>query len=129
MGFRYKRIIYVQDTDATGVLYFANQFKIGLEAFEEFLLDKGFSFNKMVNKKDFSLPVVHAEADFIAPLFMGDAIEVTLTFQMGTTSFTHFSNILKEGKEVGTVSIVHVVYSSATKSSIRIPPQLKQILA
>ena len=31
--YSYKRIIRVQDTDATGVLYFANQLQIGLEAF------------------------------------------------------------------------------------------------
>jgi len=126
MGFKYKRVIRVQDTDATGVLYFANQLQIGLEAFEEFLLQEGFSLGAMVNQGKFLLPIVHAEADFMAPLIIGDVIEATLAFKMGTTSFTHASDILKDGERVGTVSIVHVVYSPKTKSSIPIPPELKE---
>ncbi|NGX50269.1 MAG: 1,4-dihydroxy-2-naphthoyl-CoA hydrolase [Chlamydiae bacterium] len=125
--FKYKRTIRVQDTDSTGALYFANQLQIGLEAFEEFLLQKDFSLGEMIARGEFLLPIVHAEADFLAPLIVGESIEATLAFQMGTTSFTHFSEILKGGEKVGSVSIVHVVYSPETKSSIPIPPELKNI--
>jgi len=128
MDFKYKRVIRVQDTDATGVLYFANQLQIGLEVFEEFLLQKGFSLGEMVSKGKFLLPIVHADADFMAPLIIGDTIEVTLAFQVGTTSFTHSSDILKDGKKVGAVSIVHVVYCPQIKSSIPIPSELKKLI-
>jgi len=85
--FIYRRTIRVQDTDATGVLYFANQLQIALEAFEEFLLTQGFSFGEMVRKKQFLLPIVHTEGDFFAPLTLGDQIEVHLSFsKIGTTS-------------------------------------------
>ena len=128
MAFKYRRVIRVQDTDATGFLYFANQLQIGLEAFEEFLLQKGFSLGEMVSRGKFFLPIVHAKADFMAPLIIGDTIEATLTFQIGTTSFTHTSDILKSGEKVGNVSIVHVVYCPKTQSSIPIPPEFKALL-
>ena len=35
--FLYKRVVRIEDTDATGYIYFANLLKMGLEAFEEFL--------------------------------------------------------------------------------------------
>jgi len=127
LGFKYKRVIRIQDTDATGFLYFANQLQIGLEAFEEFLLQKRFFLGEMVRKGKFLLPIVHAEADFMAPLIIGDIIEVTLTFQMGTTSFTHASDILKAGERVGSVSIIHAVYCPKTKSSMPLPPEFKEL--
>jgi len=127
--FIYRRTIRVQDTDATGVLYFANQLQIGLGAFEEFLLTKGFSIGEMVKKNKFLLPIVHTEGDFFAPLMIGDQVEVTLTFpKIGTTSFTHASEIYKKGEKVGTASIVHVVFCPTQKGAIPIPDELIKII-
>ncbi|MBF5058642.1 acyl-CoA thioesterase [Candidatus Neptunochlamydia vexilliferae] len=126
--FTYHRTIRVQDTDATGVLYFANQLQIGMEAFEEFLASQGFSLNEMIEKKKFLLPVVHAEADFAAPLYLGDQLEVTLSFShIGNRSFTHTSDILKGGKKVGTVTIIHAVLCPKTKRATPIPLELSKI--
>lgn len=126
--FIYKRVIRIQDTDTTGALYFANQFQIGLEAFEEFLFIKDFSLSKMIIQKKFFFPVVHAEADFFAPLYVGDLIKVTLSFELGHTSFKHHSDIFKEKKKIGDVSIVHAVVCPDSKSSIPIPDALKTLI-
>ncbi len=128
--FTYKRKVRVQDTDATGVLYFANQLQIGLEAFEEFLHIKGLSIGEMVKKNHYLLPIVHAEADFFAPIHISDTLEVTLSFpKIGTTSFTHASDVLKDGEKVGAVEIIHVVYCPVKKEAIPIPEALKKIFA
>lgn len=127
--FIYNRVIRVQDTDATGALYFANQLQIGLEAFEEYLLIKGFSIGAMIKSQKFLLPIVHTESDFFAPLSIGDHIQVTLSFpRIGTTSFTHASDIMKEGEKMGTVSIVHVALCPQKKTKIPIPKELNKII-
>jgi len=127
--FIYHRTVRVQDTDATGVLYFANQFQIALEAFEEFLLTQGFSFGEMVRKNQFLLPIVHTEGDFFAPLTIGDQVEVHLSFsKIGTTSITHSSELFKQGRSVGTTSIVHVVYCPSKGEAIPIPQELKTLI-
>ena len=127
--FIYRRTIRVQDTDATGVLYFANQLQIALEAFEEFLLTQGFSFGEMVRKNQFLLPIVHTEGDFFAPLTLGDQVEVHLSFsKIGTTSITHTSELFKQGHRVGTASIVHVVYCPNKGEAIPIPKELKTLI-
>ncbi|MDJ0652232.1 MAG: thioesterase family protein [Simkaniaceae bacterium] len=124
--YSYKRMIRVQDTDATGVLYFANQLQIGLEAFEDFLCTQGFFIGEMIKKKQYSLPIVHAEADFYASIHVSDALELRLTFpSIGTTSFTHASEVLRKGKKVGRVEIVHVAYCPKKKEGIPIPEELK----
>lgn len=124
--YSYKRIIRVQDTDATGVLYFANQLQIGLEAFEDFLCTQGFSIGEMIKKRHYLLPIVHAEADFFAPIHVSDALELTLTFpRFGTTSFTHASEVFRQGEKVGTVEIVHVVYCPEKDKGIPIPRELE----
>ncbi len=124
--YSYKRIIRVQDTDATGVLYFANQLQIGLEAFEDFLCTQGFSIGEMIKKRHYLLPIVHAEADFFAPIHVSDALELTLTFpRVGTTSFTHASEVFRQGEKVGTVEIVHVVYCPEKEKGIPIPGELE----
>ena len=127
--FIYRRTIRVQDTDATGVLYFANQLQIALEAFEEFLLTQGFSFGEMVRKNQFLLPIVHTEGDFFAPLTLGDQVEVHLSFsKIGTTSITHTSELFKQDHRVGTASIVHVVYCPNKGEAIPIPQELKTLI-
>lgn len=124
--YTYKRIIRVQDTDATGVLYFANQLQIGLEVFEDFLHTQGFSIGEMIKKNHYLLPIVHAEADFFSPIHISDTLDVTLSFpKIGTTSFTHASKVLRNGEKVGTVKIVHVVYCPKKQEGIPIPDDLK----
>jgi len=127
-SFKYRRIIRIRDTDATGVIYFANQLQIGLEAFEEFLLQNGFSLGEMIKRGDLLLPIVHVEADFMAPLVVGDVVEVTLDFQIGTTSLSCFSELFKGELKVGTLSLVHVAYSPRTQSSIPIPDTIQKLI-
>ena len=129
MSFIYERIIRVQDTDATGVLYFANQLQISLEAFEEFMRMSGFSLTQMVEQKNFLLPIVHSEADYFLPITIGERVEVALNFtRIGTTSFTYSTELKREGELIGTASIVHVVYCPKKKQSQPIPEKLKSII-
>ena len=120
--FTYERRIRIQDTDASGCIYFANQLQIGLEAFEDFLYSKGCSLQDEMEKRDFLFPIVHAEADFFAQIFLGDLLCLRLTFpNVGTSSFTHASEVFVEEKKVGFVKIVHVMYCPIEKKKIPIP--------
>ena len=127
--FSYKRVIRIQDTDATGVIYFANLLQIGLEAFEEFMRSQGFSLKEMIRSKSFLLPIVHTEADFFFPLTVGDEVDINLTIKkIGTSSFTHCSDFILKEKNTGTCSIVHVAFSPSEKTSIPLPEKLLQAL-
>jgi len=78
MTFTYQRRIYLNDTDAAGVVYFAKGLEICHQAYEESLTEAGISLNQMIREGTSALPIVHAEIDFLRPLFCGDTIRVSL---------------------------------------------------
>lgn len=128
--FIYKRKVRLNDTDATGVLYFAEQFKMASEAFEELLKEKGVSLRDLL-ATSYLMPVVHAEGDYLKPVFVGDELEITLrVVYIGTSSVTLqciFRN-LENKIEVGKTEIVHVVVDREKRTSVPIPPFLRDIL-
>lgn len=125
--FMYTRRIHLKDTDMTGVIFFSHLFTIAGEAFESFLFEK----EVFIEKKQFFLPVVHAEADYEAPIKMGDLLSIELNLEkMGTSSFTLESKILNQRKEkVAMTKIVHVVIERASWTSMPIPKDLSLLLS
>ena len=117
--FLYKRVVRIEDTDATGYIYFANLLKMGLEAFEEFLYSESFSLQKMIESKKILIPIVHSEADFFSPITLGSRIDIQLEVsRIGKKSFTHSSEFILNGKKVAKSAIVHVAFSPALNQSI-----------
>jgi 1,4-dihydroxy-2-naphthoyl-CoA hydrolase len=128
--FTYLTTIHLRATDATGVLYFAEQFRLALEAMEEYLTQAGLSLNTLL-KGNFLMPIVHAEADYFSPLEVGDGIAISLEVgKIGTSSFTlQYKFVLRgENKEVGTVSITHVTVDKETRKKVPLPEPLVKIL-
>ncbi|MEL6780130.1 MAG: thioesterase family protein [Cyanobacteria bacterium J06597_16] len=88
MTFTYTRTIRFHETDAAGVVYFANLLTLCHEAYEASLAEAGIALKTFFSTKGgLAVPVVHAEADFYRPLHCGDAIAITLT----PTQLTHNS--------------------------------------
>lgn len=81
MAFIYYRTVRFQDTDAAGVVYFANIFKICHEAYEESLDTSGINIKDFFLNPKIAYPIVHANVDFFKPLFCGDKLEVRLIAQ------------------------------------------------
>lgn len=127
--FTYLRTIRLKETDATGVLYCSELVSLGLEAFEAFLQAQGFVLSEMLAKKHFLMPVVHVEADFLAPLRVGDEVTIELALShLGTKSFHLTTNIFKMKAKVGTTTIVHVPISKESGASILLPAELIELL-
>ena len=128
--FVHKTKIRLRHTDATGVLFFPEQLTLALEAFEDFLESRNSSL-KQIFQASFLLPVVHVEANYTAPLRVGDPLEIALTVKnKGTSSITlayrFFDPVRKI--EVGTAEIVHVVVDRQKYTPLPIPEMLLQIL-
>ena len=70
--YTYQTKIKLHETDAAGLLFFSNQFKLVHDAYEELLETIGLGFAELIRNKDYFLPIVHAEADFKLPLFVDD---------------------------------------------------------
>src|SRR5580692_286582 len=76
--FTYTTKIRLHDTDAAGIIFFANQFKIVHDAYEDLLESFGWSFHTMLKGTSYFLPIVHAESDYKAPVLVGDIIVIAI---------------------------------------------------
>jgi len=122
--------IGLHDTDAAGILYFANQFRIVHVAYERLLDRIGYPLRQIIRDTVFLIPVVHAEADFHQPLTMGDTVEIALSIAaIGESSFTLAYRLYSlDGDLVGSAGTVHVMADGKTKTPIPLPPDFKNRL-
>lgn len=79
MSFMYTRTIRFQETDAAGVVYFANVLSICHEAYEASLIASGIDARLFFSKGELAVPIVHATVDFLKPMYCGDRISLQLT--------------------------------------------------
>lgn len=122
--------IRFHDTDAAGVIYFANLPRIAHCCYEEFLETKGLSIRQAMDEKRYRIPVVHSDADYFHPIRLGDHLDVELEVsRIGKSSFTveyRFRN--ERGEEAARVHTVHVVVDGEQCTSREIPPPLREAL-
>ena len=128
--FRYATAVRLPDTDAAGVIFFAQQLRMAHEAGEAFMEAAGYALHTTLSKAGILLPIVRAESDYLAPLHWGDALSVEVRCgRIGTTSFTLRYRFRKDdGALVGTARIVHVAVSSKTGRPVRLPVALRTAL-
>lgn len=79
MPFIYQRPIHFRETDAAGVVYFANLLSLCHEAYEASLLSSGIQLKSFFSHPDFAIPITHSSIDFFRPLFCGDQPLIQLT--------------------------------------------------
>ncbi len=86
--FTYTRTIHFRDTDAAGVVYFANGLALCHEAYEASLDALGIELKSFFRGSAIAVPITHASIDFFKPMFCGDRIEIELTASpLSTESF------------------------------------------
>ena len=128
--FIYKTTVKMHDTYAAGILFFGNQFKMIHDAYESLLESTGFSFSVLLRKHSFFVPIVHAQADYKKPLFVGDRLTIKIRLEkIGQTSFIFLYEIFDERKVlVGTAKTVHVTIDKKTRKKIPLPKKFKSAL-
>lgn len=128
--YTYDTSIKLHQTDAAGVLFFANYFTIAHDAYEAFLESISHPFSEIFAKKDYLLLIVHAEADYMQPLTVGEVVSVEIRVaRMGRTSYSLAYSIKNgTGKAVGAVKTVHATVDGKTHRPIRLPDSLRSAL-
>lgn len=82
MPFAYARTVRFQDTDAAGVVYFANVLAMCHEAYEASLAATEIDLKAFFSNPAIAIPIAHAEVDFFRPLFCGDQLQIQLMPQL-----------------------------------------------
>jgi 1,4-dihydroxy-2-naphthoyl-CoA hydrolase len=121
--------VRMHDTDMAGILYFAKQFRFMHDAWEDLMEGEGIHFDRMFSGGEYAFVIVHAEADYLSPLKVGDYLEVHVKVdKIGNTSFTAGYQIYREETLVGRGNTVHVAIDPVKRVKQPIPEELKKIL-
>ncbi|AFZ37586.1 1,4-dihydroxy-2-naphthoyl-CoA hydrolase [Stanieria cyanosphaera PCC 7437] len=129
MVFAYSRRIYLADTDAAGVVYFASLMSICHQAYEESLAMGGISLQDFLADSSVAIPIVHSEMSFFRPIFCGDKITINLTAkQLNKPEFAIAYQIVASEKKLAQGSTRHVCINPKTRIKIPLPENIIQWL-
>ncbi len=125
--YTYETSVRLHDTDAAGVLFFGNYFRLAHMAYESFMESIGYSFRTIIHEADYLILIVHAEADFRRPLYVGDRLTIDVrTGKLGRSSFSLEYDLKNEaGETVATANSVHVNTDKTTGNAVPLPEGLK----
>lgn len=130
MPFTHTRTIRFQDTDAAGVVYFANVLAMCHEAYEESLAASGINLKSFFSNPAVAFPIVHASVDFLRPMFCGDKLLIQLTPKFLTDNEFEISYqiVAAADKVVAQAITKHVCIDAARRTRIQLPEEISQWL-
>jgi 1,4-dihydroxy-2-naphthoyl-CoA hydrolase len=79
MAFHDRYRIQFRDTDAAGVVFFANVLAICHAAYEASLQSAGVDLQQFFQPYDVAVPVAHADCKFLRPMRCGEHYDIALT--------------------------------------------------
>ncbi|ELR97306.1 thioesterase family protein [Gloeocapsa sp. PCC 73106] len=129
MSYTYRRVIYLGDTDAAGVIYFAKLLAICHEAYEDWLTQAGINFGELVSNSSVAIPVVHAEIDFLRPIFCAEELLIQImTEPMTRDSFSLNYEVFKNQELVARAITKHVAIEAVTRRRTSLPSNIVECL-
>lgn len=120
--------IYFEDTDAAGIVYYANYLKFAERARTEFLRSENISNSSEFNEKGRGFVVMHCEVDYKVSARLDDLIDVyTKSLEVKKASVIMEQIIKKEEKELVTLK-VKLAYIDNDSKLCKIPEKLMEKL-
>jgi len=120
--------VYYEDTDAQGVVYYANYFRFLERARTEWLRSLGVDMVGLMEEQRRIFVVAEVQARFLAPARLSDQLIVTARLQIVTrVSFDIEQNIYRDsidGKLLLAASVKAAYLDADTMRPKRIPPSL-----
>ena len=125
-NFFHKIKVYYEDTDAGGVVYYANYLKFLERARTEALVTLGFSNKKI--KEDFgSLIIVKScNIDYKKPSYLEDQLSIRSFVKSITKTSFFISQFISRDEELIVEAKVHLVFVNEQGKPVKIPNTLFQ---
>jgi acyl-CoA thioester hydrolase len=101
--------VYYEDTDAGGVVYYANYLRFYERARTEWLRAIGFEQQLLRNEDGIVFAVRHVEIDYLKPAVLDDALQVEATISDLRRASMTFEQRLLRGDDVLSKAIVRIV--------------------
>ena len=122
MAFAYYYTVRFQDTDAAGVVYFANVLRICHEAYEVSLAASGINLKSFFTNPSVAFPIVHANVDFLRPMYCGDNLMISLLAEkIGLDKFEITYEIIIDEVVVAKAITRHVCIDISSRNKLELP--------
>ena len=121
--------VYWEDTDAAGIVYYANYLKFMERARSDLVARAGIDQAALLAEQGLVFPVRRCAIDYLAPAKLQDAITVlTRVTKVGGASIELDQDVVRGG-DVLTRAQIRLACIDKTGRPCRLPPQVRHILA
>ena len=123
-SFNHKIKVYYEDTDAGGVVYYANYLKFLERARSEAIADIGLSNQKI--KKDFGLLIIvkSCNIDFKKSAYLEDLLKIKSSITSFSKTSLSMRQIISKGDYIIVNAKVHLVFINEKGKPNRIPEEI-----
>lgn len=127
--FKTRFITRMHDIDAAGVVFFARIFYYAHDAYETFLNSHEISINHILSS-EYILPISHVEADFIAPIYLNEAIDIEIYIRdVKESEFSLSYHFVDDSGSIRATAFTrHVCLQSQTRIHQTLPDSILRIL-
>ncbi len=129
--FDYQYLLPLHEVDAAGIAFFGHLFRHAHDAYELFMEGLGLGLRELLEEGTRGLPLVHCEADFLAPIRHRDQVRIELTvIRLGTSSFDiGYRFLAEDGRPLARAETRHVLVNLAEGSPLPLPSMMRTRLA
>jgi len=127
----YERRVHFADTDAAGVVYFANVLRFCHEAYEDLLQQLGLNLQQFFSGHHIIVPITEAQVRFLAPLYCGDRVRIIVTpaaVEGSRFQLSYRLLRLEGGDRVAMAHTHHVCLAMPERHKAPLPPPLAEWL-
>ncbi|MGD2080944.1 MAG: tol-pal system-associated acyl-CoA thioesterase [Nitrospirota bacterium] len=118
--------VYYEDTDAGGVVYYANYLRFLERARTEFLAGAGISVAEF-HRKGFVFTVTHVDISYRRPAALGDVIEINTELkEVKNASLTFGQRVVRDGALIAEAEVTLACVGPGGKPR-RLPEELKNL--
>jgi 1,4-dihydroxy-2-naphthoyl-CoA hydrolase len=124
------RDVRFQDVDAAGIVFFPRIIEYMSDVYISFLTARGMHVPRSIESAEYRIPLVHAEADYFAPMRFGDPIRVeVVALKIGRTSFQVGYRVRHaDGRIAAVGQTAHVTVGLPDFKPIPLPEELRAAL-
>ena len=125
-NFKYR--IYYEDTDAGGIVYYANYLKFYERARTDFLRLNGISQHKLAHDEKIIFVVRRCEVEYLSPAQLDDEIMINLTLrEMTYTTIKLRQEMIINNKILSTLNVELACIDVTNFKAKKIPQLIKDI--
>lgn len=130
MTFRWPIRVYWEDTDAGGVVYYANYLKFMERARSEWLRAFGFEQDVLRDVQRVVFVVRRVEIDYVSPARFNDALEVSVVLHSaGRASLTVRQELLRGTQRLAEALVTLACVDVANFKPVKMPATILQALS